>query len=117
MVWLMNRTEPSQRANCAPPGWLLDARCELQFDGVWASVGSTNFDNRSFALNDEVNATIYNADAAHRLERDFEEDLTYSRPVTYEAWKHRGLLTRVRELLTLPSAPRCKADPPFFGPW
>ena len=71
-------------------------------DGVWATVGSTNFDNRSFALNEEVNATIYDAGVTSRLARAFEDDLAHARPVTYEAWKHRGLLSRVREILTLP---------------
>jgi cardiolipin synthase len=71
-------------------------------DGEWATVGSTNFDNRSFALNEEVNATIYDPDIARRLGRDFEEDLGYARPVCYEDWKRRGLMTRAREILTLP---------------
>jgi phosphatidylserine/phosphatidylglycerophosphate/cardiolipin synthase-like enzyme len=46
--------------------------------------------------------TVYDAEVARRLQRDFDEDLEYARPVTYEAWKRRGLLTRVREILTLP---------------
>jgi cardiolipin synthase len=80
---------------------LLHAK-NVTIDGVWATVGSTNFDNRSFALNEEVNATIYDAGVARRLEKDFEEDLRYARPVTYEAWKRRGLMSRVREIVTLP---------------
>ena len=60
--------------------------------------------NRSFALNEEVNATFYDAAIARRLEQAFEEDLRYARAVTYEDWRHRGPLTRVRvrELLALP---------------
>ena len=38
-------------------------------DGVWSTIGSTNFDNRSFALNQEINLTIYNSAIAHRLEQ------------------------------------------------
>jgi cardiolipin synthase A/B len=74
----------------------------VAIDGVWATVGSTNFDNRSFALNEEVNLTVYDRGCARRLEQTFEDDLRYARPVTYQAWKHRGLLTRVREIVTLP---------------
>ena len=37
-------------------------------DGVWATVGSTNFDNRSFALNQELNLTVYDATVARRLD-------------------------------------------------
>jgi cardiolipin synthase len=74
----------------------------VTIDGVWATVGSTNFDNRSFALNEELNATLYDRALAQRLERAFEADLQHSRPVTYEAWKQRSLASRIRELLTLP---------------
>ncbi len=74
----------------------------VTIDGVWATVGSTNFDNRSFALNEEVNVTIYDRGFARRLEQTFEQDLQSARAVTYEEWKHRGLLTRVREIVTLP---------------
>ncbi|PYM24682.1 MAG: hypothetical protein DMD78_08245 [Candidatus Rokuibacteriota bacterium] len=58
--------------------------------------------NRSFALNEEVNATFYDAAIARRPEQAFEEDLRYARAVTYEDWRNRGPLTRVRELLALP---------------
>jgi cardiolipin synthase A/B len=74
----------------------------VAIDGVWATVGSTNFDNRSFALNDEVNATMYAPAVARRLEEAFEDDLRYARPVTYEDWKRRGLMSRIREIITLP---------------
>jgi cardiolipin synthase A/B len=73
----------------------------VAIDGVWATVGSTNFDNRSFALNDEVNATMYAPAVARRLEEAFEDDLRYARPVTYEDWKRRGLMSRIREIITL----------------
>jgi cardiolipin synthase A/B len=82
------------------PG-LLHAKTVV-IDGEWTTIGSTNFDNRSFALNEEVNATIYDRGIARRLERDFAEDLRYARQVSYEAWRHRGVMTRAREILTLP---------------
>ena len=40
----------------------------MVIDGVWATVGSTNLDNRSFALNDELNLVVYDAPTAQRLE-------------------------------------------------
>jgi cardiolipin synthase len=74
----------------------------MVIDGVWATVGSTNLDNRSFALNDELNVIFYNPDVARRLERVFEDDLAYSRRVTYDAWADRGIKERFLELIAIP---------------
>ncbi len=61
----------------------------LVVDGVWTSVGSTNFDNRSFRLNDEANLNVYDAAVARRQLEIFKEDLTHSRRVTLEEWQAR----------------------------
>jgi len=71
-------------------------------DGRWATVGSTNLDRRSFALNDEINLVVYNQAVAERLERIFKDDLTRSNEVTYEGWKSRGLFSRFLEMLSIP---------------
>lgn len=71
-------------------------------DGVWSTIGSTNFDNRSFALNQEINLTIYNSGIAHRLERIFQEDLKYSQRITYEQWRSRSLFERLIEMFAFP---------------
>jgi cardiolipin synthase A/B len=71
-------------------------------DGVWATVGSTNFDNRSFALNEELNLTVYDSGLAGRLEEAFEQDLEYSRKITYEEWSSRGIGERIYELFAFP---------------
>ena len=71
-------------------------------DGVWATIGSTNYDNRSCALNEEVNLTLYNRRLAERLEQIFYEDLKFSKQITYEAWKSRGWKERFFELFTFP---------------
>jgi cardiolipin synthase len=71
-------------------------------DGVWATIGTTNFDNRSFALNQEVNLTVYDAEMARRLEEIFEDDLKHSKNITYEIWKSRGIFERLFELFALP---------------
>ena len=71
-------------------------------DGVWATIGSTNFDNRSFALNQEINLTVYNREIAQRLERIFAADLEYSERITYEQWHSRSLYQRVMEMFAFP---------------
>jgi cardiolipin synthase A/B len=71
-------------------------------DGVWATVGSTNFDNRSFALNEELNLTVYDSGIARRLEEAFEQDLKYSRKISYEEWSSRGIGERIYEIFAFP---------------
>jgi cardiolipin synthase len=71
-------------------------------DGVWATIGSTNLDNRSLALNDELNIVVFNRRVAERLERIFLDDLAHSRRVTYESWRSRSLGDRALEILALP---------------
>ena len=58
-------------------------------DGLWSSVGSTNFDNRSFRLNDEANLNIRDAEFAAHLEKIFEEDKRRSREITLAEWQNR----------------------------
>jgi cardiolipin synthase len=74
----------------------------MVIDGVWSTVGSTNLDNRSFALNDELNVIFYSPAVAQRMEEVFREDLAYSRKVTYEAWSKRGFKERFLELVAFP---------------
>jgi cardiolipin synthase len=95
-------TEPVRRASRARWGDLLEAGAEIYeyqptmyhckvmiVDDVWVSVGSTNFDTRSFRLNDEANLNIYDHAFAQRQIDIFEDDLRKSRQITYEAWKRR----------------------------
>ncbi len=58
-------------------------------DSVWTSVGSTNFDPRSFSLNDEANLNVLDAGFARRQEEIFEEDRNQSRRITLELWLRR----------------------------
>jgi len=71
-------------------------------DGVWATIGSTNFDNRSFALNQELNLTVYDSGMAQRLENVFQEDLRYSAQITYEQWRSRSIFERFVEFFAFP---------------
>jgi cardiolipin synthase len=66
-------------------------------DGLWVSVGSTNFDSRSFSLNDEANLNILDVDFARRQTDIFERDLTRSHAVTLEQWEHRPLAEKLLE--------------------
>lgn len=58
-------------------------------DELWTSVGSTNFDNRSFAVNDEANLNIYDAAFAKLQMRIFEADLTRARRISFDEWRNR----------------------------
>jgi cardiolipin synthase len=71
----------------------------LIIDGLWSVVGSTNFDNRSFGLNDEVNMAVRDPEFAARLARDFHADLAASEPVTLQSWQKRSTFERCGELL------------------
>ncbi|HXS52123.1 MAG TPA: phospholipase D-like domain-containing protein [Usitatibacter sp.] len=67
----------------------------LVVDGEWTVLGSTNFDNRSFGLNDEVNAALRDEALAARMEADFAADLARSRRITLQEWMRRPLGERV----------------------
>jgi cardiolipin synthase len=71
-------------------------------DGIWAHVGTTNLDNRSFALNEEINLIAYDRAVAGELEKAFADDLKHSKQLTYEAWKARPWREKFLELFTIP---------------
>jgi cardiolipin synthase len=71
-------------------------------DGAWATVGSTNLDRRSFALNEELNLAVHSRTFARRMERIFADDLAHARRIDYEEWSSRGLMARLLELFSLP---------------
>jgi cardiolipin synthase len=66
-------------------------------DGLLSSVGSTNFDPRSFHLNDEANLNVYDRGFARELTRVFEEDLARCERVTLQDWQRRPAWEKVRE--------------------
>ena len=65
-------------------------------DDVWTSVGSTNFDSRSFRLNDEANLNILDADFARGQAAVFEEDRARSTRITLEMWRNRPLREKIK---------------------
>lgn len=72
----------------------------LIVDNLLVSVGSTNFDNRSFRLNDEANLNVYDAAFARRQTQVFEADMKRSERVTYEAWLDRPWTENLAERLS-----------------
>ena len=68
-------------------------------DGVWATLGSANFDNRSFHLNDEANLNVFSGRLADIEGRQFETDLARSRRIQWEDWRRRPWAQRVLDAL------------------
>jgi cardiolipin synthase A/B len=102
--------ETVRRASRARWGELLDAGAEIfeyqptmyhckimVVDGLWASVGSTNFDRRSFSLNDEANLNIYDAAFAGRQIAIFQNDVAHSKAVRLSEWQRRPLIEKLVE--------------------
>ena len=74
--------------------------CKMMIvDGLLVSVGSTNFDNRSFRLNDEATLNIFDAEFAAQQTIIFEDDLAQSRQISLAEWRDRPLRERVTEQL------------------
>lgn len=76
---------------------MLHAKC-LVIDGAWSAVGSANFDNRSFQLNDEAVICIQGRELAGRLTEVFEADLRVSRRIGLGDWRARPLRERAMEV-------------------
>jgi cardiolipin synthase A/B len=68
-------------------------------DDYWVSVGSANFDNRSFRLNDEANLNVFDEEFAREQARIFAEDRARSREVTLEQWRDRPITERLEEMV------------------
>ena len=103
-------TAITRRASRSRWGDLLEAGIEISefqptmyhckvmiVDGLWVSVGSTNFDNRSFRLNDEANLNTLDRDLAQHQTRAFEDDKRRSKRVTLEQWRNRPLREKLVE--------------------
>jgi cardiolipin synthase len=74
----------------------------LIFDEYMVSVASTNFDMRSFELNDEASLNVYDPDFANDMTAVFERDLRSSTPYTYAHWQGRGWRERMAEIVLIP---------------
>jgi cardiolipin synthase len=67
----------------------------LVVDSLLVSVGSTNFDNRSFILNDEANLNVLDPDFAKQQEVVFDDDWKHARPITLQAWENRPFMEKI----------------------
>ena len=77
-------------------GVILHSKTAL-IDGVWATVGSTNLDWRSFLHNHELNAVVLGAEFGSQVQTMFDRDLTASDAITLEQWQRRPLDMRLKE--------------------
>ena len=71
-------------------------------DGVWSSIGSTNFDWRSFVHNNEISVCVIGEDFAGQMTNMFNTDLADSKEITLATWKKRGFRQRFKEWMWLP---------------
>ena len=69
----------------------------ISVDAEICSIGSTNIDIRSFSINYEINAVLYNPSLAGELEADFERDLAHCTRFDPEEYQNRGALIRFRD--------------------
>jgi cardiolipin synthase len=103
-------TEVVRKASRANWGELLEAGAEIYeyqptmfhckvliVDRRMVSVGSTNFDTRSFHLNDEANLNVYDAAFAERASAVFDDDLKRTQRITYEMWEERPWQEKLME--------------------
>jgi cardiolipin synthase A/B len=72
----------------------------LTVDDIWSSVGSVNFDNRSFQLHDEVTLCVQSEPFAGQLHEVFERDLENSERIEPDQWRERPITHRARENVT-----------------
>jgi len=66
-------------------------------DGAWSTIGSSNFDERSFRLNDEVNVNVYDEGIAKEMEAMFMEDLAHSTEISLKRWFKRSWMQKLKE--------------------
>jgi cardiolipin synthase A/B len=73
----------------------------LVIDGVWSSVGSSNFDDRSFRLNDEANLNVFSEELAREQTQLIDADILLSRRMVLKKWRNRKFGRRLSERLAL----------------
>ena len=66
-------------------------------DGVWSCVGSTNFDDRSFQLNDEISVGVLDPNVAQTLRAAFADDMKLAQQRQFEEWKNRSLWHKLED--------------------
>lgn len=71
----------------------------MTIDGVWCAVGSSNFDDRSFEINDEITLGLRDAALAQRLEQLFERDMAECEELAIGPWRRRGAMHKLKDRL------------------
>ena len=69
----------------------------MMIDGVWSVIGSANFDNRSFELNDELTIGVADEELAAALTADFDRDLARAKKLELATWRDRSIVEKGRE--------------------
>ena len=69
----------------------------MTIDGVWCAVGSSNFDDRSFEINDEITVGLRSAALAAEFEAVFERDLQHCTELQLHSWRQRGLVHKLKD--------------------
>jgi cardiolipin synthase A/B len=69
-------------------------------DGHWCAVGSMNADNRSLSFNEETVLLMLDDDASATIEQHFLDDMAHSEEILLDAFRQRGMLTRVKEIVS-----------------
>ena len=69
----------------------------MTVDGVWSAIGSSNFDDRSFEINDEISLSIADQALAERLDAIFEKYVQRAHEVDLERWRRRGWWHRLKD--------------------
>ena len=67
----------------------------MTIDGVWSAIGSSNFDDRSFEINDEVTLGILDAGLAKQLDAVFERNVKRANEIDLERWTRRPLVHKL----------------------
>jgi cardiolipin synthase len=68
-------------------------------DRLWSTIGSANFDDRSFELNDEVQLGVVDRGIADTLAEAFERDLRHARRIDLDEWRRRTWRHRLKDRL------------------
>jgi cardiolipin synthase len=68
-------------------------------DGVWSTIGTANFDNRSFAHNEESNVCVFDHGLGRQMHEVFCADMEICERVDPDAWRHRGVWARTQEFV------------------
>ena len=69
----------------------------MSIDGVWCAIGSSNFDDRSFEINDEITLGMMDAPLAREFEAIFERDRKDCIELEFKSWRRRGSWHRLKD--------------------